>query len=496
MEEKVINLEGINPEALEAEEAEANEAKAEEVVEEAPAEAAAPVSEETDAESKEAEKGAEIAPEEAENGAPEAEPEEVSEGSENVAEPAENAPESEGAEAPEVDAPAAPEAVESAEEEVPAEPVVAADAGELEREAKAESEAPKRTARRAPAQRKETSVRERTARKPKMIAEVGTKSDEIEAEEALVKSDKERAEEVYRELLRAQRSGAYLMGEVFAIEPESDAFKNHVVIDVLYNGVKVMIPDIVYFEDSYDFGSTYDSDPERIKAARRVTNARFQTGAKVYFTVSAVSREEVPMPDGNTQTVIIAIGDRKNAMAKVRDTYFFHRNRASETRAPRAVSEGDYAKAHVIAVREDMVLVECLGVETRIDAFNLSNQYVENCRDITRVGKTLDVRIRKLHVDKSDDDPKKDRVFLTVTCRLNDAAEALATTKVRTYVAGNVVSYNKEKGIYSIMLKNGVTAVVNAQDVRGQIDLNPGDPVNVFVTHVLNTHVIGLAAKA
>ena len=458
MEEKVINLEGINPEALEAEEAEANEAKAEEVVEEAPAEAAAPVSEETDAESKEAEKGAEIAPEEAENGAP--------------------------------------EAVESAEEEVPAEPVVAADAGELEREAKAESEAPKRTARRAPAQRKETSVRERTARKPKMIAEVGTKSDEIEAEEALVKSDKERAEEVYRELLRAQRSGAYLMGEVFAIEPESDAFKNHVVIDVLYNGVKVMIPDIVYFEDSYDFGSTYDSDPERIKAARRVTNARFQTGAKVYFTVSAVSREEVPMPDGNMQTVIIAIGDRKNAMAKVRDTYFFHRNRASETRAPRAVSEGDYAKAHVIAVREDMVLVECLGVETRIDAFNLSNQYVENCRDITRPGKTLDVRIRKLHVDKSNDDPKKDRVFLTVTCRLNDAAEALATTKVRTYVAGNVVSYNKEKGIYSIMLKNGVTAVVNAQDVRGQIDLNPGDPVNVFVTHVLNTHVIGLAAKA
>lgn len=491
MEEKVINLEGITPENIEAEAAES--VKAEDVQPEAVQEAPAEAPEEAGSAEAEAsapetptdEETAEIAPETAENEAVADAPESEQAEGEKPVETAENAPENDAEEAP-ADEPEAP--------------VVPADAGEIEREEKAEAEKEKHPDKSAKPKAKETSIRGASRRKaaPKVreIDEVGTKSNEIEAEEALIKSDKEIADDVYRALVRAKRNGEYLMGEVYAVEPESDVFKNHAVIDVLYNGVKVMIPDTVYFEDDYDFGSTYDSLPERKKTARRAVAARFQTGAKVYFTVSAISREEITLPNGEKHTVVFAVGDRKDAMRKVRDTYFLHRNRVSETRAPRNVEVGDLAKAHVLSVREDMALVECLGVETRVDAFNLSNQIIENCQDFTKPGDTLKVRIKKLHVDLNDADPSKDRVYLTVSGRLNDATEALVTMKPRTYVAGIVSFYNRDKSLYTIMLKNGVTAVVRAEDVRGQIDLNPGDRVNVFIKAVLPTHVLGIAAKA
>lgn len=477
MEEKIINLEGISPEALEAKE---TESKAE-AAEQAPAEAAAPQEAPAVEETPDAQESPEIAPETAENEAAAGEGDEAPIEEERPEEPAENEPKEE-------------------HEDVPAEPVVAADAGELEREADGEKAAKenRKAAEKKPgkAAKSADAVKRSPARKPREIAEVGTKSNEIEEAESLIKSDKERLDDEYRALVRARRNGEYLMGEVFGVEPESEAFKNHAVVDVLYNGITIMIPDMVYFEDTYNFGRSYDDLPERKKTAARAVAARFQAGAKVYFTVSAVERQDVVLPDGNHHTVIMAVGDRKDAMARVRDTYFFHRNRSSETRAPRVVSVGDIAKAHVIAVREDMALVECLGVETRIDAFNLSNQPIENCRDYVHPGDTIDVRIRKLHVDRDDENPHNDRVFLTVSGRLNDATEALMTMKPHCYVAGVVDFYNRDKDLYTIMLKNGVTAVVKAQDVRGQIDLNPGDRVNVFVTTILNTHVLGMAAKA
>lgn len=477
MEENMINLESITNGAAEAESAQepVKQETATEAESAPAAESAAPAEQES------AEAEAQKPAENVEIGAKEAEIQPEANGDEAVPAEAEKASETAGNE-PGIE-----------DEDVPVEPVVAADAGEIEREEKREEPAPKRE-NTAPARQ---AARAAAPRKVREIDEVGTKSGEIEAEEALIKSDKEILDETYRDLVRAQRTGEYLMGEVFMVEPESDAFKNHAVIDVLYNGVKVMIPDTVYFEDTYDFGSTYATLSERKKTARRAVAARYQTGAKVYFVVSAVSREEVTLPSGEKRSVVIAVGDRKTAMAKVRDTYFFHRNRTSERRAPRNVAAGDLARAHVLAVREDVALVECLGVETRIDAFNLTDEkIIENCQDYTRPGDTLRVRIRKLHVEAHDDNPKADRVYLTVSGRLNESTDALLTMRQRTYVAGTVEFYNRDKDLYTIKLKNGVTAVVRAADVRGEIDLNPGDRVNVFVTAILEKYVVGRAAKA
>ena len=41
----------------------------------------------------------------------------------------------------------------------------------------------------------------------------------------------------------------------------------------------------------------------------------------------------------------------------------------------------DQANANIIYVSEELITVECLGVETRIDCYNLNEAYVDNCKN-------------------------------------------------------------------------------------------------------------------
>lgn len=414
-------------------------------------------------------KPAEIAPEMAESEPEAVAVEEAPAEAEKLADAAETAENSE---------PAAPA------EDIPAEAAVTADAGELEREAKAEPD-PQPTRSRAPRRQAAPAA---APRPRQLVDNVGTVSREIEEENARKKSDAEIENETYNQLRTFMRNQEILWGEVVGCE-DSDRWPNHAIVTIQYNDVKIMIPDIAYFEDTFNFGAAYDSAPESVKLERRQRIIRNQFGAKVCFIVKDVTRVQETDGEFAGSYVITASASRKEAMALRRDIWFIHSNRKASTAGkPRSVNIGDIADARVLSVRSDMALVECLGVETRLDAYNLNNDIVENCADFVSPGDTIPVRVRKLHVEG-------DHVYLTVSGRLNDVSKAILTMRQNSYYLGYVDHFNKEKQMYTIMLKNGVSAAVRQQNVQGGLQLSNGDKVSVLVTRIMPVYVVGIANK-
>ena len=329
----------------------------------------------------------------------------------------------------------------------------------------------------------------KTESSSRVLNMLGTVSEEILEQDARVLSQKEIDDKTYRDLLRYQKNGEILWGEIFSVEEyRGSSFKNTVIIGVLYNGVKVSIPDTVFFENTFNFGANYLTMNDREKFEKRRTMAEYQKGARICFVIKGVSRTRIAGGEFDSEYEINAVGSRTEAMEKLRDIWFIHKNRKDSSRAPREVNIGDTAKAHIISVREEYVVAECLGVETRIDAYNLNNEIVENCNDFVMPGDTILVRIKKLHINGSD-------VYLTVSGRLNDPSKLINSMQLNSSYLGTVDSFNDRKGTYTILLKNGVQASVRATQVEGGIDLYPGDRVSVRVKDIRPTFVVGNAIK-
>ena len=374
------------------------------------------------------------------------------------------------------------EPVEEEKIDVP-DPVVPADAE------------PEEAAHQMPAEQPRTRAPRRQARPaqkpaaPREIGEMGVKSDEIIEKESLEKTEEEKELATFRLLNSLARNKDIAWGEIYGVEPIdalSGSIGSRFAVALIFNGAKILIPEKEYFEPTYDFGSDYFTLSESMKANRRNAAAKYQIGARIPFTVAAAGKREITEGEFEGENAIFAVGSRREAMRILRDMFFVHKDHP-ETPS-RTVKVGYLAWANVVGVREDYVVVECLGVETRIDAYNLNNEYVENCNDFVKPGDRLKVRVRKVYVN--DDD-----VYLTVSGRLNDASKAINDIKLRGTYLGVVDHYNKSNNFYTISLKNGVSASVRADQVQGEVELTNGDNVSVLVTRIMPTYVIGMARK-
>lgn len=369
-------------------------------------------------------------------------------------------------------------------EEAPEEAAVPADLGEMERAERGGDEEPARG--RRGRRRAETAPQEEAP--ANVLNTVGTRSDDLRIEDSLKKSAREIEEANFKKLQTYQRNREILWGTVYGVE-ETNAWENTIVIAVLYNGIKVTIPDFAYFEPSYDFGANYSSMTEEEKMRRRQVVAQYQLGARVCFTLMGVERRRIDSGAFENDYMIDAAGSRVDAMALMRDIWFIHENRKSTTGTPRSVAVGDLADARVLAVREDYVLVECLGVETRIDSRNLCNDIVYNCNDFVHPGDVIRVRVRRCYLNSNK------KVYLSVSGRLNDPSKAINAMALPGWFLGHVDNYNQEKDTYTIMLKNGVQAAVKGNAVEGNIELMIGDRVKVYVFNSFETFVVGRAVK-
>ena len=63
--------------------------------------------------------------------------------------------------------------------------------------------------------------------------------------------EENRLNQVLDEFKKYEKDGTVLMGEVFGVEPLQDT--KQILIAVLYNGIKITIPDFEFFEPTFDF---------------------------------------------------------------------------------------------------------------------------------------------------------------------------------------------------------------------------------------------------
>lgn len=316
--------------------------------------------------------------------------------------------------------------------------------------------------------KKDIKKSEKNTIKANVLSEIGIKSEEVVQKNREIKTNND---ELYSKLIENHE---ILLGIISGIEDgdREDSFN----IVVTWNGLRVLIPDYQYFEDGFNFGVNYNELTSAIAKTRKRKNvAIHHNGAQIYFILKKVATDNYG--------VEFAVASRKEAMAMIRDEWFLHSN--PDKIYEREAKIGDIAPAHVISVVENSCLVECLGVETRLDANTLTNQYVENCKDFVSPGDTIEVRIRKLYLNNG--------VYMTVNGRLNDNEGVIRTMKVKSNYLGCVDHYNKDKDMYVIRLNNGVNANVYSKSVIGTDALFNGQMVQVYVYSIMQNYVIGSA---
>lgn len=322
--------------------------------------------------------------------------------------------------------------------------------------------------------------------------DVGVLSSEIENEKSFELTPQEKEIEIYKEIKEHERDNQVLWGQVYSVD-RADRKSCRFFISVLFKGTKVSIPDHMYFESTFDFGRNYEnkmSEEEKMKL--RMAMATYQLGAKICFCVEKAMRTKILKGEFKDEYTTIVIGNRNKAMEVLRNIYFFHKGRTkSAKRAPRNVAIGDVINnAHVLAVKEDSVLIEACGIETRLDAYNLNKEFVDNCKKFVSPGDTIPVRVRKLHINK-------DSVYMSCSGRLDNISKMISTIKRGDVLIGVVDRYNKEKNTYTVILKNSVPASCQSYTVRQRIPLAIGDKVYVRVVEVVEDlgFVVGHATK-
>lgn len=323
---------------------------------------------------------------------------------------------------------------------------------------------------------------------------VGLPSEDIYmANRRFMISDEEREQNLYTEMIRYHKYGEILWGTLVSVDDEAQ--EDTIYACILWNDILVKIPDYLFLEPTYRFGKTYDSMSKEEKFRRRHSTISFMLGAKVCFVIDELTRTLITDKyDALYNTYELSVkGNRRKAMEIMRDIFFFHENRKSNTPGQmREIKEGDVVNARIVQVKEESILVECGGVETRIPAGLLSiREYYTNCTDAFSSGDMIKVRAKKVYVDK-----KEHTVHLSLTGQVINPAKAVKNVKIGSCYLGTVVKCNEDRHTYTIMLTNGVPCTVFFEFVFGHIPLVKGDKVRVTVNNIYANDGMGFVAGA
>ncbi len=205
-----------------------------------------------------------------------------------------------------------------------------------------------------------------------------------------IEEDQKEEDELFERLEEYRKNETILWGTVSGVELNTQG--NKVIVVVMWENTRILIPENVFFEKNWDFGKEYKSLSEEEKLSRHIVAAREMLNANVPFVIKGVLRKTISEGSYKGEEEIVAVGDKSAAMGKLRDIYFYHRN----TDSPIEVGINDQANANIIYVAEEFITVECLGVETRIDALRLGDSVGGNCGHYVKTGQVMRVGIKKV----------------------------------------------------------------------------------------------------
>jgi len=326
---------------------------------------------------------------------------------------------------------------------------------------------------------------------------IGTYSADIESEFTnLNLSKRELENRAFAFMKRCKENGEILVGTALQLVEDESRKKFGISVgfepfeSLDHTGlVEVIIPEEAFMLPNFDYGKDYAIKSKKEQWRVRKFRISPYLRSKIHFCVTSVFWGP-SLVDPNVE-VIYAVGDRLMAMEKMRDKYFFHKNRKKETADdPITIKVGDTVEAFVLAVYDQYITVQALGVETRIYLHDLTRESISKCSEYVSPGEILP-RCKILGIRVMDN-----KVELRLTNLSNDMPSSFYRIKEGSYCVGRVTGYNPKLDQYLIYLGIGVTAFVYASNVvpKGtQLSIN--DSVNVYIRRIYNNGVIGNAIK-
>lgn len=261
---------------------------------------------------------------------------------------------------------------------------------------------------------------------------------------------------IWHEIHNGYRTRRILSGMLSGIE-KTEGGKTIAIVD--YKGFRIVIPmrEMVPDFPVGLYGTDYDN---MILRYQKILNKML--GAEVDFVVKGI--------EAKSRTVVAS---RKDAMLKKQQIYYLGKDSEGQYR----IYDGRVVEARVIAVAEQVIRVEVFGVETPIQARDLSWGWIGDAHDRYSVGDQVLVRV--LDVDRTD--PEHIRIRADIkSVSGSDRNDNLRKCRIQGKYAGKVTHINK--GVVYIRLSNGANAIAHSCYDRRR----PGrkDDVSFVVTHL------------
>lgn len=261
---------------------------------------------------------------------------------------------------------------------------------------------------------------------------------------------------IWHEIHNGYRTRRILSGMLSGIE-KTEGGKTIAIVD--YKGFRIVIPmrEMVPDFPVGLYGTDYDN---MILRYQKILNKML--GAEVDFVVKGI--------EAKSRTVVAS---RKDAMLKKQQIYYLGKDSEGQYR----IYDGRVVEARVIAVAEQVIRVEVFGVETPIQARDLSWDWIGDAHDRYSVGNQVLVRV--LDVDRTD--PEHIRIRADIkSVSGSDRNDNLRKCRIQGKYAGKVTHINK--GVVYIRLSNGANAIAHSCYDRRR----PGrkDDVSFVVTHL------------
>lgn len=277
-------------------------------------------------------------------------------------------------------------------------------------------------------------------------------------------------EDILSVLNRHKETQTVLYGEV--VGSEIDAQSGKAFATIQYRDVLVRIPDSAYFTYTYKFNDEYYSAKDKLVKAEMCKKAINQNlGSRCPFVIINITVRESEMGNHKGEEEIEIYGDRVKALDIRKDKYFLHKN----TNEPVSINENDQAEANVIQVTEKYATLEVLGVEYRMDCYNLKEGHVVNCRDEVKTGDVIKVRFKKIRIQGTE-------VLIKVSGRLNLGSKQSRPLAIGGEYTGYIESENSSSKIWTVRLFNGDVATVPKQGgTFGYLEMTIGDRVSVMI---------------
>ena len=234
---------------------------------------------------------------------------------------------------------------------------------------------------------------------------------------------------------------------------------------VFYLGpVKVMIP---FTEMGLELG---EDDADHIEARIRISG---MLGAKIFYMVRGIDVENR-----------LAVASRRGAMIMRRRTILNARNDNGLFR----VREGMHCMAQVLQVGRGYVRMEVYGMETYLHIGDISNLWINDIREVVKVGEEHEVEVVEL---TRDDDGNA--TALRVSMKLAEKAPLVELQVNQTYT-GNISGFSNSAYFVKI---NGVPREIRCPIRSNHVGelMEQGDFVKLYVRAIYDGAPTGAISK-